>query len=115
MQNEVVARMDEPVPLTSAQEAKLSQIFQIRHDSVVSMGLENNSVWDLNVSKNLIGTYDEPMWYYMNHRKEANANVLLHFESKDSIRFPVWKAKHSIKVHEELFYDYGVVPDSFKE
>ena len=113
--NEVVARMDEPVPLTSAQEAKLSQIFQIRHDSVVSMGLENNSVWDLNVSKNLIGTYVEPMWYYMNHRKEANANVLLHFESKDSIRFPVWKAKHSIKVNEELFFDYGVVPDSFKE
>ena len=115
--NEAVARMDNPLPVSKAQEERLSTDHGYRHDSMVSMGPENNSVWDMNVSKpNIDGNpSEEPMWFYMNHKKEANANVFLYFESKNGMRFPVWKAKRTIKAKEELCYEYGIVPDSFTD
>ena len=114
---EVVIRMNSPVPLTNTQaqqEMKLFDTFGIRHDSVVGLG--NNSVWDMDVSKNSKdGNHEEPMWYCMNHKREANANVLLSFESKDGMRYPVWKAKKFITKNQELCWEYGIVTDSFIE
>ena len=112
-----MSRMNNPVPLTNTQaqqEVKLFDTFGIRHDSVVGLG--NNSVWDIDVSKNSKeGNHEEPMWYCMNHKNGANANVRLSFESKDGMRYPVWKAKKAITAHLELCWEYGIVPDSFIE
>ena len=115
---EVVARMENAIPLRKSQEKDLYKKFGIRHDSVVSMGQYNNSVWDMNVSKrNKVGpSVDlEPLWYCMNHRRDVNANVRLLFETINGVRYPVWKTKKAVKANIELSYDYGLVPDSFKE
>jgi hypothetical protein len=50
----------------------------------------------------------------MNHRN-AKANVYLHFENIKGLRYPVWKAKEAIKVAQELFWSYGILPNSFKD
>jgi len=122
--NEVIIRMDNPVSVTKKQERKLSDDFGFRHDSVVSMGPGNNSVWDMDVSMEQLHkkktkididrNHKEPLWFYMNHRN-AKANVYLHFENINGLRYPVWKAKEAIKIDQELFWSYGIVPNSFKD
>ena len=122
--NEVITRMDNPVPVTRKQERKLSDDLGFRHDAVVSMGSGNNSVWDMDVSAeqphkrktkiDIDGKHEEPMWFYMNHRN-AKVNVYLHFENINGLRYPVWKAKEAIKIDQELFWSYGIVPNSFKD